>query len=128
MRKTALLIIALVASLPTVGLISHAVAETATQDMSGMMMQAPEGASDATKGYVDAMNRMSMAMTADFTGDADRDFIIGMIPHHKGAVEAARIVLQHGSDPEVKAFAQAIIAAQEAEIAWMTEWLVKNGN
>lgn len=39
----------------------------------------------------------------------------------------ARIVLEHGSDPDVKAFAEKFIAAQEAEIAWMTDWLAKNG-
>jgi len=98
-----------------------------TEPMDHMMMQAPEGASDATKGYVEAMNRMSMAMMADFSGDPDRDFIAGMIPHHQGAVDAARVVLEHGTDPEVRAFAEAIIAAQEKEIAWMTEWLAKHG-
>jgi uncharacterized protein (DUF305 family) len=39
----------------------------------------------------------------------------------------ARIVLEHGSDPEVKAFAESVIAAQEAEIAWMNDWLAAHG-
>ena len=91
------------------------------------MMTAPEGASDATKAYVDTMNKMSMSMGAEFTGDADVDFINGMIPHHQGAVESAKIVLQYGTDPEVKAFAEKVIAAQEAEIVWMKEWLAAHG-
>ena len=37
----------------------------------------------------------------------------------------ARIVLEHGKDPEVRKLAEAVIAAQEAEITWMQEWLQK---
>ncbi len=96
--------------------------------MDGMMMMTPpEGASAATKGYVDAMNAMTMGMMTTFTGDPDVDFIQGMLPHHQGAVDAARVVLAHGTDPEVRAFAEKVIAAQEAEIAWMTEWLEAHG-
>ena len=98
-------------------------AET-TQGM--MMMEAPAGASEATKGYVDAMNAMSMGMMQEFTGDADRDFLLGMIPHHQGAIDAARVVLAHGTDPDVRKFAQSIIDAQEAEIAFMRDWLAKH--
>ncbi len=50
-----------------------------------------------------------------------------MIAHHQGAVDSAKVVLEHGSDPEVKAFAEQIIAAQEAEIAWMKGWLAAQG-
>lgn len=97
-------------------------------EMDGMMMMmAPEGASPATQGYIDAMNAMSMGMMVPFTGNPDVDFITGMIAHHQGAVDSAKVVLEHGSDPEVKAFAEQIIAAQEAEIAWMKGWLAAQG-
>ena len=81
----------------------------------------------STKAFMEANAAMHSGMAIPFTGNADVDFIAGMIPHHQGAVEMAKIVLEHGSDPEVRKLAEAVIAAQEAEIAWMTDWLAKNG-
>jgi uncharacterized protein (DUF305 family) len=83
--------------------------------------------SPATIAYMEANAKMHAEMDIPFTGDADADFIRGMIPHHEGAVEMAKIVLEHGQDPEVRKLAEAIIAAQETEIAWMTEWLAAKG-
>jgi uncharacterized protein (DUF305 family) len=67
-----------------------------------------------------AMDKMHEEMaTAPHTGDADRDFLAMMIPHHAGAVEMARLVLIHGRDPLVRQLAEEIIAGQQAEIAAM---------
>ena len=87
----------------------------------------PDSESDATRAYIEAMNTMHAGMMMAFTGDPDVDFIKGMIPHHQGAVDAAKIQLQYGTDPEARAFAEKVIAAQEAEIAWMKEWLAARG-
>lgn len=74
-----------------------------------------------------AFTAASMTMMDDmaiiYTGNTDVDFVTGMIGQHQGAVAMARIVLEHGTNPEVRALAKAIIAAQQAEIAWMSEWL-----
>lgn len=94
-------------------------------DMSGHAMTGSE--SPATIAFMEANAKMHADMGIAYTGDADVDFIAGMIPHHQGAVEMAKIVLEHGTDPEVRKLAQAVIAAQEAEIAWMTEWLAAHG-
>lgn len=83
-------------------------------------------ASPAAQAYAAINARMHAAMDVSLTGDADRDFVLGMIPHHQGAVEMAQVLLEHGQDPDLRALAEAIIAAQEAEIAFLQAWLARN--
>ena len=48
-------------------------------------------------------------------------FLKGMIPHHESAVEMAEIALDRGEHRQIKDLANAIIEAQNAEIAQMEQ-------
>jgi uncharacterized protein (DUF305 family) len=63
----------------------------------------------------------------DYTGDADVDFVRGMIPHHQGAIEMAKVELKYGTDPELCKLAEDIIGAQETEMEMMQTWLKAHG-
>jgi uncharacterized protein (DUF305 family) len=97
-------------------------------DMSGMDMSKPMGDQGASsKAFNDAMGKMHKDMMITYSGDADADFVRGMIPHHQGAIDMAKIELKYGKDPELRKLAQAVVTAQEAEIKEMNAWLKKHG-
>jgi uncharacterized protein (DUF305 family) len=109
--------------LMTLGLALPVLAETTGHD--GHAMTGDMGPSSMA--FIEANDRMHKDMAIEYTGNADVDFVRGMIPHHQGAVNMAKIVLEHGQDPEVRKLAEGVIAAQEAEIKWMQDWLARNG-
>ena len=95
----------------------------------GSHAAAPASQADtpATKAYREANAKMHKEMDIRFTNDADADFIRAMIPHHQGAIDMAKVVLQHGKDEQTKKLAADVIREQEREIAQMREWLKKRG-
>lgn len=82
--------------------------------------------SAATDAYRAANLAMHEAMDIEFSDNADIDFARGMIGHHQGAIDMARIVLEHGEDPDLRQLAEEIIEAQEAEIAFLQNWIAEN--
>lgn len=93
----------------------------------GMTMSAPAADESAsTSAFIAANTKMHKAMDIEFTGNADVDFVRGMIAHHQGAIDMARVELEHGKDPALRKLAEDVITAQEGEIRMMEEWLAKN--
>ncbi|MBY0428352.1 MAG: DUF305 domain-containing protein [Alphaproteobacteria bacterium] len=80
----------------------------------------------STKAFNEANSTMHQSMAIEMTGNADVDFVKGMIPHHQGAVDMAKVELQYGKDPEIKKFAEQIIKAQDSEIQFMKKWLASH--
>lgn len=78
------------------------------------------------------MARMADTMPAMHEGmmhdDPDIAFACGMIAHHQGAIDMAEVLLEHGSDPRMRALAEEIITAQVAEIEEMTTWLAERAD
>ncbi|RWA77561.1 MAG: DUF305 domain-containing protein [Mesorhizobium sp.] len=97
--------------------------EETKHNMAGMAMGTD---SPATDGYKAAMDKMHNDMMIGYTGNADVDFVRGMIPHHQAAIDMAKVVIANGKDPEIRKLAEGVVKAQEAEIKEMQDWLAKH--
>lgn len=64
----------------------------------------------------------AMMVEEDESRSYDLRFIEAMILHHEGAIDMAQDALKNAKQSEIKDLAQAIISAQEAEIAQMKQW------
>ena len=94
----------------------------------GMMPGQAASQSEATKAYMAAMERMNGPMMQGVQdSDPDVAFVKSMIPHHQGAIEMAKVALQHGKDEQTKKWANDIVHEQQREMAEMQEWLKKRG-
>lgn len=95
--------------------------------MSGDMRKPKGDQGPSSQAFAKANARMHQGMAITYTGKADVDFAKGMIAHHQGAIDMAKVELEFGTDPNLRALAQEVIKAQETEIARMKDWLAKNG-
>lgn len=102
---------------------SAPMAKPAAMDHAAMGHAQSKTETPAAKAYREAAERMHADMTMTPTGDADLDFAKGMIPHHRGAVDMARVELEYGRDPEMRRLASDVVRTQEEEISRMRTWV-----
>jgi len=98
-------------------LLATGLAAISAEAEDGMSAMSP-----ADKALHASMMKMDEDMKMQSTGNADKDFVVMMIPHHQGAVDMAKVELQYGTDPELRKLAATIIEAQKKEIAQMKAW------
>jgi uncharacterized protein (DUF305 family) len=99
---------------------------------SGMMSMSDIDLDGMPEHVQENMRKMMITMSAMHEGmmieDPDIAFACGMIAHHQGAIDMALVLLDHGSDPQMRALAEEIIDAQVGEIEFMTNWLAENAD
>jgi uncharacterized protein (DUF305 family) len=101
-------------------------AQTPPAASTGIAAQTGSDAPEA-RALRDVGTKMHAGLTGvRHSGNADRDFVASMIPHHQGAIDMATVELQFGKDEETRKLAERIIAAQQQEIAEMNAWLAKH--
>ncbi|MCY7293068.1 MAG: DUF305 domain-containing protein [Ferruginibacter sp.] len=75
---------------------------------------------------METMNKMMDEMKGiKMSGNADKDFVMMMIPHHESAVTMAEDEISHGKNLELKKMAQKIMEDQNKEIREFQELLSK---
>ena len=76
--------------------------------------------------YMQSMTAMNHQMQmASQSRNPDLAFAKGMIAHHQGAIEMAKIELKYGKDSQMRALAENIIHAQQDEITIMQNWFIQ---
>merc|ERR1711871_799745 len=126
------------------GLVAEApcLPEEAPEGGGGMEMMMGCGQTDCTSTSMYMAENMAMhqGMAIEFTGDPEIDFVLGMIPHHEGAVEMCAIARQTSGTPNgrggetipaldtfIDTLCTDVETGQNAEIQSMTDWLATKG-
>lgn len=106
-----------------------AMAQDMKMDTGAADASAPKPSPDSaySEAFAASAAKMMSSMDVKSTGDADKDFVLMMVPHHRGAIDMARVELRYGKDPVLRKLSEDIIKAQEGEIDTMTNWQAKAG-
>jgi uncharacterized protein (DUF305 family) len=125
MRTRSVVLAAALTALPALAWAQGALGGHSGHSTPAQTAQTPSVPS--TQGYRQANETMHRNMDITFSGDSDVDFVRGMIPHHQGAIDMAKVALQHTKDEQIRKWATEVIREQEREIAEMQTWLKKKG-
>ena len=83
--------------------------------------------SEAGGAFMRANRKMMRSMKKMHpSANADKDLVMMMIPHHKGAINMAKVELRYGKSTELRTMAKSIIASQSKEISTMKSWRDKH--
>lgn len=106
----------------TMGMMTSMMGEMMPGEMPGGMMGTPSAMPDmGSMGMMMDMGQEIARLCT--TGEPfDLAFIDAMVRHHQSAIMMAQVALARAEHPELKALAQAIVDAQQREIAQMQEW------
>lgn len=129
MSRTIARLITLCLASATISLAGPALAADDANSHSEMEASQPSMHSSeapSSQAYMAANEKMHRNMSMDYSGDADVDFVRGMIAHHQGAIDMAKVELKYGKDNEMRRLAERIVKAQEGEIKLMQRWLKAN--
>jgi uncharacterized protein (DUF305 family) len=125
MKHRILMIAAAIALLPSLAFAQGAHGGHSGHSTPAQTARTPD--TPATQGYRQANEKMHKNMDIPFSGNADVDFVRGMIPHHQGAIDMAKVALQHAKEEQIRKWAEDVIREQEREIAEMQAWLKAKG-
>ncbi|MBL9085468.1 MAG: DUF305 domain-containing protein [Planctomycetales bacterium] len=111
-------------------LLSFVVALSLGSVIAGHVLAEPEHQKSAgMPQHMSMMNQMIPEYLGRRGPEFDKRFLDMMIPHHEGAIIAAKQVLAESDRPELKEAAQKMIEAQQAEVEqlkrWRAEWYGK---
>lgn len=134
MRRKNILIVILLVVIVVLALISWVVVTggsgSESKDENTTILEnttdnAEEETANSLENYMNEQDNIMHTMFEEMhnftlTGSSDMDFLLGMIPHHKAAIEMAQEYLEYGGESEeMKTLAKNIINAQQKEIELM---------
>jgi uncharacterized protein (DUF305 family) len=81
---------------------------------------------EGSQAYMDAMSKMVRDTPMQPTGDADKDFVMMMIPHHQWAIDIAEVERKFGKDKKLRQIGEMIVKAQQKEMKQLEDWQDKH--